>query len=121
VSDLAWAGVLVLGGLGAIARFLLDAVISQRVGRDFPVGTLAINMSGAFVLGLLTGVGASGDLSVLAGTATIGSFTTFSTWMLETHRLVEDGERRYATVNIVISLVVGVLAAAAGRAIGTNL
>jgi len=121
VSDLTWAGVLVLGGLGAVARFLLDAVTSQRVGRDFPAGTLAINLSGAFLLGLLTGAGASGNSSVLAGTATIGSFTTFSTWMLETHRLVEDGDRRDAIVNVVVSLAVGLLAAAAGRAIGGQL
>ena len=121
MTTLAWAGVLVLGGFGAIARFLLDGAISQRVDRDFPVGTLVINLTGAFVLGLLTGAAVSGTAGVLVGTATIGSYTTFSTWMLETDRLVEDAEGRHATVNVVLSLVVGVLAAAAGRAIGTQL
>jgi CrcB protein len=121
VNGLGWTGVVLLGGTGAIARFLVDTAISQRFGRNFPAGTLAINLSGAFVLGLLTGARASGSLLVLAGTTTIGSYTTFSTWMFETHRLFEDAERRDAALNIIVSLCSGLLAAAAGRAIGTQL
>jgi fluoride exporter len=116
-----WAAVAGLGGVGAIARFLLDALISQRAGRDFPFGTLAINLSGAFALGLLTGLALEGDALLLAGTATLGSYTTFSTWMLETHRLAEDGEVRPALVNAVLSLVAGVSAATLGRTIGVRL
>jgi CrcB protein len=121
VTPLAWLGVLVLGGLGAIGRFLVDGATTQRVGRAFPVGTLVINLTGAFVLGLLTGAAVSGTAGVLLGTATIGSYTTFSTWMLETQRLVEDAEGRHAIINIVLNLVAGVLVAAAGRAIGMHL
>jgi fluoride exporter len=58
---------------------------------------------------------------VLAGTATLGSYTTFSTWMLETHRLAEDAKIRVAIVNIVLSLAVGIAAVALGRTIGGNL
>jgi CrcB protein len=116
-----WLGVAVLGGAGALLRFFVDGLISARVVGDFPVGTLVVNLSGATVLGLLTGLALSGDALVLVGTATIGSYTTFSTWMLETHRLTEDGEPRAAAANVLVSLAVGLGAAALGRLIGAHL
>ena len=88
---------------------------------DFPAGTLAINASGAFALGLLTGLALEGNALVLAGTAALGSYTTLSTWMLESLRLAEDGEMTLAAVNISMSLVIGVGAAALGRLIGGHL
>ena len=115
-----WAAVAGAGGLGAIARFLLDASIAQRIGRAFPFGTLAVNLSGAFVLGLLSGLALTGDALLVAGTATVGSYTTFSTWMLESHRLAEDGDGRAAATNVVASVVVGVGAAALGRLVGAH-
>jgi len=119
VSWWVWVGVAVLGGAGAIGRFLLDGTVAARAGRWFPFGTLTVNLSGAFLLGLLTGLAAHGDAEVLAGAATLGSYTTFSTWMLETHRLAEDGEARRAALNLAVSLAIGVGAASLGRAIGT--
>lgn len=116
-----WAGVAGLGGVGAIARFLIDASISSRLESDFPWGTYAINMAGSFVLGALGGAGLSGYGLVLEGTATIGAFTTFSTWMLETHRLGEDDDRRFFAANIVGSLLVGLLAAYLGQKAGQHL
>jgi fluoride exporter len=113
-----WLAVGVLGGLGAIARFLLDALVSANTGARFPVGTLLVNASGAFVLGVLVGVALQGDAYLLAGTAVIGSYTTFSTWMLESHRLAEDGRRRLLAANIALSLLLGVGAAALGRLVG---
>jgi fluoride exporter len=121
MSAWTWIGVAVLGGVGAIARFAIDSRISNRLDGDFPFGTLAINLSGALLLGLLTGLALSGDALVLAGTATLGSYTTFSTWMLETQRLVEDGAVRAATANAVLSILLGVAAAALGRMIGAHL
>jgi fluoride exporter len=116
-----WCAVAGVGGCGAIARFLLDGAIGTRVGRPFPFGTLAINLSGSFVLGLLTGLSLTPDALLITGTATIGSYTTFSTWMLESQRLAEDGDARGATVNLFVSLVIGVAAAALGRTIGAHL
>jgi len=114
----AWVAVALLGGAGACARFLLDGAIAVRAGRQFPFGTLAVNASGALVLGLLAGLALRGEAETLAGAATLGSYTTFSTWMLETHRLTEDGEVRRAALNAGVSLAVGVAAAALGRVIG---
>ncbi len=113
-----WAAVGALGGLGALARFLLDARVSASAGARFPLGTLLVNLSGAIVLGVLAGAALHGDAYLLAGTAVIGSYTTFSTWMLESHRLGENARTWLLVTNIVLSLVLGVVAAALGRLIG---
>lgn len=116
-----WISVPLLGGIGACGRFALDALISSHTAQELPLGTFAINISGALLLGLLTGLALEGDALVLAGSATLGSFTTFSTWMLETHRLAEDGRSRAALLNIGLSLAFGVGAAALGRTLGAHL
>jgi CrcB protein len=118
VSALVLAGVGVLGGAGALARFLLDGAVASRTGRDFPYGTLAVNLSGALVLGVLAGAALSDDAYRLAGTGLIGAYTTFSTWAFESHRLGEDGQLRAGALNFAVSLVLGVAAAWLGRRIG---
>ena len=120
MSAIAWLAVAGLGGIGALSRFFVDGVIATRVSGDFPLGTFIVNASGALTLGLLVGLAFSGTRFVLAGTALLGSYTTFSTWMLETHRLVEDGEFVTAAANVAVSLAVGVAAAALGRLIGSH-
>lgn len=113
-----WCGIAVVGGIGALARFELDGRIQIRAAGEFPFGTLAVNISGSFVLGLLTGLSVTGDAALVAGTGLLGSFTTFSTWLLEAERLAEDGEGRLALANLAVSLVAGAAAATAGWAIG---
>jgi CrcB protein len=81
----------------------------------FPFGTLIVNLSGAVVLGLLSGLALSHQASLLAGTALIGSYTTFSTWMLETQRLAEERRMWPAVANLVVSVVLGMAAALAGQ------
>jgi CrcB protein len=114
---LVWIGVALLGGVGAVARFAFDGAVSERTGDAFPWGTLAVNVSGSLLLGLLTGAHLAGDALLLAGTALLGSYTTFSTWMLESHRLGEDGRTRALLGNLAISLALGLAAAALGRAL----
>lgn len=121
MSAAAWIGVGVLGALGALMRFAVDGAIAGLLGGDFPFGTLVVNLSGALVLGLITGLAPSSDASLLLGTAAVGSYTTFSTWMFETHRLVEDGEPGNAVANVVVSLVLGFALAALGRTLGAHL
>ena len=116
-----WLAVAGIGGIGAIGRFVIDALVADRVGRDFPLGTLTINLTGTLLLGVLIGAGAAGNLYLLAGTATLGAYTTFSTWMLETFRLAEDAEPRPALINAVISVLLGFAAALLGRTIGLAL
>jgi len=121
VSPLEWVAVAAIGGASALARFFVDGIIAPRIGSDFPAGTLAVNASGAFVLGLFAGLSLSGESLLLAGTASIGSYTTFSTWMLETQRLTEAGDQSNAGANLVVSIGVGLGAAALGRVIGSHL
>jgi len=116
-----WTAVVLIGGAGSVARFLIDGAVSSTAGRDFPLGTMAVNISGAIVLGLLTGLALSHTQALLAGTAAVGSYTTFSTWMLETQRLAEERQHRKAVANVAVSLVLGVAAAALGRLIGAQL
>jgi CrcB protein len=121
MSAVVLLGVGLLGGVGAVGRFLLDAAVARRVGRAFPFGTLAVNLSGALVLGLLTGAALSGDGYRLWGIGLIGAYTTFSTWTLESHRLAEEGEGRLGGLNFAVSLVLGVLVAWLGRELGAAL
>jgi CrcB protein len=110
-----------IGGVGAIARFLVDGAVSARLGRRFPFGTLAVNLSGSFGLGLIAGIVLSDDAYDVAGTGFVGAFTTFSTWALESHRLEEDGQAGLGALNFGVSLVLGVLLAWAGRELGRAL
>jgi CrcB protein len=110
-----WAGVALIGGVGAVARFLVDRAVGRRLARPFPFGTLVVNISGAVLLGFLGGVALSHDAALLAGTAFVGAYTTFSTWMLETHRLAEERQIRSAVANVVVSVTLGVGAALLGQ------
>jgi len=113
-----WAGVFVIGGFGAVARFVVDRAVARRTARPFPFGTLVVNVSGAMILGFIAGLALGADQALLAGTAAVGSYTTFSTWMFETQRLTEERQNRSAALNVIVSLVLGVGAAALGRWIG---
>ena len=118
MSALAWVGVGALGGLGALARFVLDGAVAGRLGRSFPFGTLAVNISGALVLGVLAGATLGDDTYRVLGTGFVGAYTTFSTWVLESHRLGEDGQIRLGALNFLVSLALGVAAVWLGRELG---
>ena len=119
MSILLWPTVVLIGGAGSVLRFLADGAVQG--GRDFPLGTLAVNVSGAVILGLLAGLALGHDAALLAGTAAVGSYTTFSTWMLETQRLTEERQHRKAVLNVAASLAAGVAAAALGWLIGQQM
>jgi fluoride exporter len=120
VSPLAWVGFVVAGAVGAPARYLVDEAISSRALGVFPWGTLVINVSGSFLLGLLTGLalfhGFPATPRVILGTGFCGAYTTFSTFTYETVRLVEEGAVNQAVRSALASLVLGAGAAAAGLA-----
>ncbi|MBI3770926.1 MAG: fluoride efflux transporter CrcB [Deltaproteobacteria bacterium] len=115
-----WVG---LGGiLGANARYLLAGWVAARLGAVFPYGTLLINVSGSFVLGLLMGVLEGHALSPVVrlsvGIGFLGAYTTFSTFTYETVRLLEEGSILLGSANAFGSLAVGLLAVLGGLAIG---
>jgi CrcB protein len=121
MSVFVWIGVALLGGVGALVRFGLDGLVQRRFAGELPLGTLAVNLAGSFCLGALTGLSVTGDTLLLVGTALLGSFTTFSTWMLETERLGEEGQGRLALVNLSAAFGGGLAAALLGWTIGAVL
>jgi CrcB protein len=118
VSAGAWIAVALLGGLMAVARFALDALLSDHPVQPFPLGILAVNLLGTMVVGIVAGAALSGEsYTILTGGVT-GSFTTFSTWMLDTARLGESERADLAWLNVAISLPAGFAAVALGHWLG---
>ena len=118
-----WILIALGGAGGAVTRFALDSWISSRFSSEFPLGTLVINVSGSFVLGLLFALTMERAIlpaeirpPVMIGF--IGAYTTFSTWMLESWRLVEDGAWAAAALNLGGSVVLGLAAVILGMAVG---
>ena len=128
MSALDWIAVGLLGGCAALARVSLDITVAARLasvlsgpGPRLAAGTFVVNLSGAFMLGLVNGLGISGEAATLIGTASLGAYTTFSTWMLQTLSLRADGFRRAAAANVALSLLLGFGALAGGHALGVAL
>jgi CrcB protein len=117
----AWIGVGVCGAAGAYARHRLSlAIIAWRPTR-FPLGTFAVNMSGTFALGLLTGAQVAGEAMLVIGTGLLGAYTTFSTWMVDAQRLGEDREWMRMWLYLVSSMLLGLAATALGWVLGEAL
>ena len=112
-------------GVGALARYGLSGAVQRRTGGARPWGTAAVNATGAVLLGLLTGLHASGQVEAaaftIAGAGFFGGFTTFSTWMVESIRLAEQGAAAglvAVAANVVGLLIAGLAGAAVGLWIG---
>lgn len=116
-----------LGGFaGAVARYLVDGFVADRTGGGFPWGTLVINITGSFVLGLLFAM--SQERAILPAEIRgplmigfLGAYTTFSTFMLESWRLVEAGDWALVAANLGGSVVLGLAAVVAGLTLGRTL
>lgn len=111
------------GAAGACARYAVDNLVTARLGAFFPFGTLVVNASGSFVLGLLTALALergvlSPDLRAPLVIGFLGAYTTFSTWMLQSWALIEQGAWISAGVNLLGSVLLGLAAVIAGLAVG---
>jgi CrcB protein len=116
-----WVAVALLGSTAALGRFAVYHLITTRTSLSLLAGTFAVNISGSLALGLVTGLALSGNALLLVGSATIGSYTTFSTWILETQRLGEGRKALPALANVLLSVLLGIGAAALGRTLGSAL
>jgi CrcB protein len=117
----AWPLIGVAGAIGALSRFTFDGTIERRSSSRFPIGTLCVNLSGATALGMLHGLDIGGSAALLIGTAGLGTYTTFSTLIFETERLLEDDDRLLAAANILGSMILGLDAVLLGWTIGRAL
>ena len=119
---LLWALVAAGGALGAMSRFGVDRAVNGVFGTTV-LGTFAVNISGSFLLGLLLAAGAGrmgvpDEARAFAAVGFLGSYTTFSTLTVASVQLAGDGDWLRAAVNVIGSIVVGVIAAFAGIAVG---
>jgi len=116
-----WIGM--AGFLGAVSRYHVEGWVSRHTRSDFPIGTLAVNVSGCLLLGFLITLFAerlvpSPHLRAALTIGFLGAYTTFSTFAYETLRLGEDGAPARAVLYVVASVCLGVLAAWTGSALG---
>lgn len=115
------AGLVLAGAFGAVTRYVVDALVEDRVRGRFPWGTVAVNVSGSLVLGAITGLALYHGLGnlpeVVVGAGFCGAYTTFSTFSYETVRLVEEGSVGAAAANALGSTAAGLAAAALGLAV----
>ncbi len=112
-------GIAVAGALGALARFGMSGLVHRFAGAGFPAGTLAVNLLGCFLLGVLVELArysgwVSPTVRTVVGIGFLGGFTTFSTFGVETFRAMESGDWRAAGLNVLLNVVGGLLFVAAG-------
>ncbi len=121
MSITTWPFFLAAAASGGVARYVLDVFVQERVRGDLPWGTCVVNLSGSFLLGLVTGLalyhGLHEDARLVLGSGFCGAYTTFSTFAFETLRLAEGGSSRLAIRNVVVNTGGGLVLAAAGLAL----
>lgn len=100
------------GATGAVCRYLISGVVQKVSRSDFPLGTLAVNLTGSFLIGAFSPTGMTDSVATTAGLAFLGGFTTFSSWILESLRLGPHSTA--AVMNLCVTLAGGVSAAALG-------
>lgn len=121
MSAAAWVAVGLLGGIAAAARFVLDAEVTVRWRGRFPLGILVVNLLGSLALGIVAGAGLDGDGYTIVAGGVLGSFTTFSTWILDSHRLASADRADLAWLDVGLSLTAGFAAVALGHWLGSVL
>lgn len=110
-----WVLMAVFGGIGALLRFELGTFVGDRTGGSFPTGTLAVNTVGSFATGLAWSLDLPEPTAAVLLTGLLGGFTTFSTWMVETGRLLDEEISPWpAILNLVIMLIGGLSGALLG-------
>lgn len=114
------------GGLGAVLRYVVNFLIHGKINTAFPLGTMIINISGSFVMGLLYVVlmnklNEAVEVRAFLLTGILGGYTTFSAFSLDTVLLVNQGQGWNALLNVVLTVVLCLLGAALGVALGQRI
>ena len=113
------------GALGSVVRYMLSGLVYRSSQTLFPVGTLFVNLSGSFVIGLLWGISERYMLSPLVRTflfvGVLGGYTTFSTFALESYNLLNERELVMFGLNIALSVALGIVCIIAGLSVARAL
>ena len=119
---MSWILAIAAGGVGALARYIATGWVQRRLDSTLPWGTAAVNLTGAAVLGFLVGLGSLSEPNMrIVALGFLGGYTTFSTWMVESILLAEEGGRtgiRAGAINTVGLFIAGLGAATVGFALG---
>lgn len=107
------------GFLGAIARYSVTKHLNSKSLLTIPIGTLTVNLLGAFLLGIITGASANTVIVLLFGTGFMGAFTTFSTLKLEMVQLYRNKHKKEFTLYAIITYAFGIILAYFGYLIGS--
>jgi CrcB protein len=123
LEGLVW--VILGSAIGGPARYFVSGLVGRHIGETFPWGTMVINVSGAFVIGLLAATATGGTLPMHAAwqfavTGFLGSYTTVSSFSVQTLALVRDGQFLRAGGNVILSVVLCLSAVALGYAVGST-
>lgn len=111
-----------IGGiLGSVTRYKIGEVVTSRVKIGFPIGTFLINISGAFLLGIVNGLGIKGYVSMLLADGFLGAYTTFSTFMYEGCNLFQNDKKLKSLIYIISSVILGVIGYFIGYSVGKNI
>lgn len=106
------------GALGSVTRFKIGKIIAEKVDTTFPVGTFIINITGAILLGIVSGTNINKNIYLLLGDGFLGAYTTFSTFMYEGFNLFEENEKINAFIYILSTLFLGIIGYIIGYKIG---
>lgn len=108
-----------IGGiLGSLSRYKLGKIIVLKTTGAFPIGTFIINITGAFLLGLLTSVNTDNGIYSFLGDGFLGAYTTFSTFMYEGFSLFKNNRKLNAVFYICISIIIGIAGYSMGYGVG---
>ncbi|MCX7841798.1 MAG: fluoride efflux transporter CrcB [Clostridia bacterium] len=106
------------GILGSLTRVMLEQFLVKKRNRTIPFAIIAINITGAVLLGMLCGIGAPRSLYILAADGFLGAYTTFSAFMYESFNLFRENNRLNAIVYIICTVLFGIIGFAAGIGAG---
>ena len=106
------------GFFGANCRYIMSQFFKKRIPSKWPLGTLAVNLLGSFLLGYLIGANGEERITLLLGTGFMGAFTTYSTFNLETIQLLQIKEKGSAIVYFILTYFGGIMLAFLGLLIG---
>ncbi|MPQ32851.1 fluoride efflux transporter CrcB [Clostridium estertheticum] len=107
------------GAAGSLVRYSLGKFISEKSKHSFPIGTFIINITGALLLGIVSTIGVSSNITLLLGDGFLGAYTTFSTFMYEGFNLFKEKEKLNAFIYILCTLILGIVGYVIGSKIGS--